>query len=177
MTVSGLDFNTPDTLVKCYIGKFGGKLVSQEVIYGKHGDGPLKSFFNGERKYNVEFKDSAKPMGTYHFLDGAKVRIFYRGNIKTCARCHKVAGSCLGGGYAKDCQAQGGLKVDLAVHMKSLWQEIDFTPTTFELPVEADQTDIEKETSGSKFEGDFVISEDPNFRRQIDRPEKKTSKR
>ena len=84
-----------------------------------------------------------------------------------------MAGSCLGGGYAKDCQAQGGLKVDLAAHMKSLWQEINFTPTTFELPVEADQTDIEKETSGSKFEGDFVISEDPNFRRQIDRPEMK----
>ena len=63
VTVAGLDFNTPDSLVKGYIEKFGGKIVNQEVIYGKHGDGPLKGVFNGERKYNVEFIESAKSMG------------------------------------------------------------------------------------------------------------------
>ena len=47
LTISGLDFNTPDTLVKEYIEKFGGKMVSQEAIYGKHGEGPLRGTFNG----------------------------------------------------------------------------------------------------------------------------------
>ena len=173
VTVSGLDFNTPDTLVQGYIGKFGGKLVSQEVIYGKHGDGPLKGVFNGDRKYNVEFQDSARPMGTYHFLDGAKARIFYRGNSKTCARCHQVSGSCPGGGYAKECQSQGGARVDLAERMRELWNEIGFTPTTFELPAQADLKDNEKESDESKLEGDTVISEETSFRRQIERPEMK----
>ena len=77
VTVSGLDFNTPDTLVTGSIEKFGDKLVSQEVLYGKHEDGPLQGFFNGDRKYNVDFNDSAKPMGTYYFLDGARVIIFH----------------------------------------------------------------------------------------------------
>ena len=96
VTIAGLDFNTPDTLVKEYIEKFCGKMVSPEAIYGKHGDGPLKGFSNGERKYNVEFVDTSKPMGTYHLIDGAKVRVFYRGNVKTCARCHSTAAKCLG---------------------------------------------------------------------------------
>ena len=52
--------------------------MTQEVIYGKHGDGPLQGGFNGDRKYNVEFSDTAKSMWTFHFLDGARVRIFYR---------------------------------------------------------------------------------------------------
>ena len=169
VTVSGLDFNTPDTLVQGYIEKFGGKLVTREVIYGKHGDGPLQGVFNGDRKYNVEFPDSARPMGTYHFLDGARVRVYYRGNTKTCARCHEVSGSCLGGGYAKDCHTNGGKKLDLAEHMRSLWKEIGFSPTTFELPVQADLRDTKNDAS----EGDTVISEDKSFRRQIERPEMK----
>ena len=169
VTVSGLDFNTPDSLVKGYIEKFGGKLVNQEVIYGKHGDGPLQGGFNGDRKYNVEFSDSAKSMGTYHFLDGAKVRIYYRGNKKTCGRCHAVAGSCLGEGFAKDCHTNGGERVDLADHMRTIWQEIGFTPSSFELPAQADP----KASEDLKLEGDTAISEETSFRRNIDRPEMK----
>ena len=108
-------------------------------------------------------------MGTFHFLDGARVRIFYRGNKKTCGRCHAESGSYPGEGYAKDCQAQGGQKVDLAEHMKKVWQEIGFTPTTFQLPVQVDP----KETEDLKLEGDTVISEEANFRRNIDRPDMK----
>ena len=166
VTVIGLDFNTPDTLVQGYIEKFGGKMVSHEVIYGKYGDGPMRGMFNGERRYNVEFKDGARPMGTFHFLDGAKVRIFYRGNSKTCARCHKVSGVCPGGGYAKECHNQDGQKVDLADHMRVLWQEIDFNPTTFELPAQADP-----EADQNEVVGDIGISEDTTFRRSIERPQ------
>ena len=77
VTVSGLDFKTPDTLVTGSIEKFGDKLVSQEVLYGKHEDGPLQGFFNGDRKYNVDLIDSAKPMETSYFPDGARVIIFH----------------------------------------------------------------------------------------------------
>lgn len=164
VTVVGLDFNTPDSLVKDYIEKFGGKSVNQQVIYGRHGEGPLKGVFNGERKYNVEFSDSAIPMGTYHFLDGAKVRVFYRGNTKTCARCQQVSGFCPGEGYAKDCQMNGGIKVDLSEHMKTLWQKVGFKPTNFELPPET-VSDI-----GDKHEGDIAISDEKSFPRQINRP-------
>ena len=171
VTVSGLDFNTPDSLVQGYLEKFGGNLVSQEVIYARHGDGPLKGAFNGERKYNIEFPDTARPMGTFHFLDGAKVKIFYRGNTKTCGRCHKVAAICQGCGYAKDCERSGGQRVDLAQHMRPLWQEINFAPTTFELPAQAEQEDNQNEAVNGRDEGDRVISEDTTFRRNIERPE------
>ena len=30
-------------------------------------------------------------MGTFHFIDGELVKVFYRGNQKTCGFCHKTA--------------------------------------------------------------------------------------
>ena len=72
-------------------------------------------------------------MGTYHFLDGAKVKIFYRGNTRTCGRCHCSSFNCPGKGIAKDCQSAGGQKVFLNDHMKRLWALIGFNPTNFEL--------------------------------------------
>ena len=166
LTVSGLDFNTPDTLVIGYIEKFGGKLVTKDVIYDKHGEGPLKGIFNGDRKYNVEFSDTARAMGTYHYLDGARIRVYYRGNTKTCGRCHEGAGTCLGGGIARDCHEGGGKKVNLVEHMRLLWQEIGFSPTTFELPVEK-----EAGNNTENHEGDVGISEEKGFQRQLDRPQ------
>ena len=89
VTISGLDFNTPDTFVFEYLNKFG-RLVNQKVIYSKYTEGPFVGKYNGDRKYNVDFSDSNEPMGTYHIIDGAKTRVFYRGNIKTCGRCRKI---------------------------------------------------------------------------------------
>ena len=94
VSVTGLDFNTPDNLVRDYITKFGGVIINTSVIYSRFTEGPFKGKFTGERKYQVDFSDSRKPMGTYHFLDGARVRIFYRGNQKTCGRCHQHARGC-----------------------------------------------------------------------------------
>ena len=66
-------------------------------------------------------------------VDGNKVRILYRGNSKTCARCHKHALQCKGGGLARNCGVAGGEHVPLSTHMKSLWEEIGFEPVNFEL--------------------------------------------
>ena len=110
VTVSGLDFNTPDNLICDYIRKFGGTILNVNVIYSRFQEGSFKGKINGERKYQVDFTGSKKTMGTYHFLDGARVRIFYRGNEKTCGRCHNTASrGCKGAGIARDCEEQGGV--------------------------------------------------------------------
>ena len=84
VTICGLDFNTPDNLICDYIRKFGGTILNVNVIYSKFTEGPFKGKFNGDRKYQVDFSNSTRSMGTYHFLDGARVRVFYRGNQKSC---------------------------------------------------------------------------------------------
>ena len=128
VTIAGLDFCTPDNLIFEYFKKFGGEIVNNAVIYGKFSEGPLKGKYNGERKYQIDFSNSKVAMGTYHYLDGAKVRIFYRGNDKTCGRCHGNKRTCEGKGIARDCEAAGGRRIPLHEHMRQLWDKIDFTP-------------------------------------------------
>ena len=84
VTVTGLGFNTPDSLVQEYIVKFGGKLVTMDVIYEKYCAGPFQGKLNGGRKNNVVFTESEVKMGTFHILDGRKLKVFYRGNSRTC---------------------------------------------------------------------------------------------
>ena len=153
VTFAGVDFNTPDTLIKEYITKFGGKMVSQTVMYGRYKQGPFIGKVNNERKYQVDFSDSKMKMGTYHFLDGAKVRVFYRGNEQTCGLCHQGQASCPGGGISKECEKAGGQRRFLTDHMKELWTKIDFSPTTFELP-----ENLEAEEKEDNMEGDMLVN-------------------
>ena len=76
VTVSGLDFNTPDSYVIEYLNKFG-QVCSDKVVYSKFDSGPFKGKFYGERKFNVNFSNSKIQMGNYHIIDGHKVRVFY----------------------------------------------------------------------------------------------------
>ena len=139
VTVCGLDFNTPDTFVFQYLSKFG-RVANQKVIYSKYTEGPFRGKYNGDRKYNVDFSgDSSQPMGTYHIIDGTKTRIFYRGNIKTCGRCHRFAYNCPGEGIARVCEENNGDRIKLSDWMKELWKKVDFTPDTFELVDEDDK--------------------------------------
>ena len=161
VTVSGLDFNTPDTLVQEYITKFGGKLVSNNVIYARHGEGPFKGKLNGDRKYQVDLTAATSTMGTYHYLDGERVRVYYRGNTKTCGRCHMGPQQCKGGGIARECQAEGGERKDLIEHMKEIWLQIGFSPTSFTIP------DGESEAVDENFGGDQKVLNLANFPRQI----------
>ena len=134
LTAIGLDFNTPDSLIFEYIQKFGAVIINNTVIYSKFSEGPFKGKYNGERKYQVDFTNCKMNMGTYHFLDGAKVRIFYHGNVKTCGRCHGTPEACPGRGIARDCQEAAGPRTHLNDHMRKIWSEIGFNPTSFELP-------------------------------------------
>ena len=137
--IDGLDFNTPDSFVIDYLNKFG-MVLNNAVVYTKYNAGPFKGKFNGERRYQVDFTKSNRQMGTYHIIDGSKVRVFYRGNSKTCGRCHKVASSCPGEAVARNCKAGGGIQVFLSDHMKEVWSEVGFVPMTFELD-EDDKTE------------------------------------
>ena len=133
VSVCGLDFNTPDTFVIDYLNKFG-RVITNNVSYVKSKEeGPFKGKYTGERRFQVDFSGSSRSMGTYHVIDGSRVRIFYRGNQKTCARCHKISSKCPGSGVARDCEINNGEKIHIIEHMRILWNEIDFKPTSFTL--------------------------------------------
>ena len=140
VTVTGLDFNTPDTFVMSYLGKFGS-VVTTSVIYERYKEGPFRGKYNGERKYQVDFTKSSGVMGTFHVIDGSRVRIYYPGNKKTCGRCHQTADNCKGEAVAKNCEENGGTRVDLLDHMKNLWKNVGFQPKDFHLNTEDDTND------------------------------------
>ena len=156
VNIVGLDFNTPDAFVIDYLNKFG-TVVSNNVIYAKFETGPFAGKYNGERKYQVDFSKSRLQMGNYHIIDGNKVRIFYRGNGKTCARCHKLAKNCPGGALAKNCTIAGGEKIMLSDHMKWLWNQVGFIPVNFELDDE-DKMDDDVQQA----EKDIMLENNPN---------------
>ena len=137
VSVNGLDFNTPDSFVFDYLNKFG-TVIKNEVIYGKHGEAPLKGKYNGDRRYQVDFSKSVRTMGTYHIIDAAKVRIFYPGNKKTFGRCYNFADGCPGGGIAKECEKLKGPRVSIIDHMRQLWEMIGFKPNNFEFSLDED---------------------------------------
>ena len=140
MTISGLDFNTPDTFVMSYLNKFG-KVSANKVIYDRYKEGPFSGKYNGGRKYQVDFTESGLSMGTFHLIDGNRVKVFYPGNRKTCGRCHKTADNCKGEAMARDCENNGGVRIDLATHMKQLWGIIGFQPHEFNLETNNDTAD------------------------------------
>ena len=129
--VKGININTPDTLLFSYLSHFG-KLVSQKVIYDTDKEGPLKGLKNGDRKYKMDFSNGIN-MGTFHLIDGASIMISYSGQRKTCGRCHRDARTCIGGGWARSCESQGGTRTELRDHMKQLWEQIGFSPDKFEV--------------------------------------------
>ena len=103
VTIADLDFETPNTFVFEYLNKFG-VVKSGNVVYGKYRDGDFKGKYNGERKFLVDFSKAERTMGTYHIIDGAKVRVYYPGNKRTCGRCQETCAKCPGNGIAKDCE-------------------------------------------------------------------------
>ena len=131
LRISGLNINTPDSLVVDYISKHG-RVVHPKVIYDTDKEGPLKGLKNGDRRYLVDFTNG-RNMGSFHILDGATIKVHYSGQKKTCGRCHSTASSCPGGGIARSCELNHGTKVSLVDHMKKYWDEIGFNPVDFKL--------------------------------------------
>ena len=61
-------------------------------------------------------------MGTFHILDGKKVKVFFTGNRSTCGWCKANDSKFQGGVKAKIC------KVHIEDHMRELWSAIKFDP-------------------------------------------------
>ena len=82
--------NTRDQAVLRYLSAHGKVSKQHKVIHhvfpGEAGSSLLAGKLNGNRSYMVELN---KPMGSYHIIDGVKVSVRYRGQTRTCARCHK----------------------------------------------------------------------------------------
>ena len=136
VTVKGINFNTPDSLVIDYINKHG-RVISGSVVYDTTKEGPFKGLKNGDRKYQVDFSEG-RNLGNFHIIDGARVTVFYPGQKKTCGRCYQTGGKCPGNGIAKICAEKNGTKVRLQDHMLEHWREIKFEPSNFRLePLES----------------------------------------
>ena len=120
----GLYFNTPDSLMVAYLENFGIKVSSQNSHMDSFKEGPWRGKLNGERVYQAEVHSQKCPMGSYHLMDGARVKVIYPGNTRTCARCHSPPNQCPGNGIARQCEAQGTDRVSLSLHLKQLWERL-----------------------------------------------------
>ena len=137
VNIKGLHPNTRDDGVINYLGKYG-KLVTNKVVYGTFGEGPLKGIKNGDRAFKIEINPGTN-IGTYHAIDGQRVTIRYPGQQQTCARCHKTAVNCKGGGIAKKCEAAEGAKVEFSDYILDLWQKIGYVPGEVEMAAVYDE--------------------------------------
>ena len=120
--ISGLHPNTKDQAVIRYLAAHGKVSQKDKVIHhvfpGETGSSLLAGKTNGDRSYMVEI---TKPMGSYHIIDGEKVSVKYRGQIRTCARCHQSERDCSGNAVARDCKED---RVLLSTHMEKHWELI-----------------------------------------------------
>ena len=78
---------------------------------------------NSDRTYLMHLGGITAPLGTYHLIDGVRIRINYRNCVPTCGRCYSTPEFCPGSGYARKCYEQGGQKLRLEDHIKWLAEE------------------------------------------------------
>ena len=126
LLIKGLHPQTPDSRVFEYL-KCMGKIHKTKVILDTYQDGPLKGLQNGDRRYFVEFYPNIS-IGALHVVDGQKVTFSYPGQKRSCFRCLNIAHSCPGNGIARACEAAGGSRKLLSVHMQEFWSLIKYTP-------------------------------------------------
>ena len=148
LTIKGLHPNTKDETVFKYLNCIG-KMEKKKVIMETYREGPLAGLKNGTRKYTMEVRQDI-PVGTTHFIDGSKVNFNFPGQKKFCFRCYKVDRECVGRGLARECEANGGLKVFFSDHILDFWKKIKYAPdetfTTADLETE---NDVEVQVGGN----------------------------
>ena len=140
VTILGLHPNTKDQAVVKYLSAHGKVSLTDRVIHHVYPGAPGSSLcagkLNGNRTYMMEV---TKAMGSYHIIDGEKVSLKYRGQSKTCARCHETENICPGKAVAKNCVSD---RVLLSTHMMEHWKNIGYSPDTSDLN-EVDELDIQ----------------------------------
>ena len=157
--ISGLHPNTKDQAVIRYLAAHGKVSQKDKVIHhvfpGEAGSSLLAGKLNGDRSYMVEV---TQPMGSYHIIDGEKVSLKYRGQLRTCARCHGTEKDCSGKGIARECQ---GNRVLLSTHMEKHWEVIGFKPDTN--TALGDDTDLDVDVQVGKDSTQEVIQFGPDL--------------
>ena len=159
--IAGLHPNTKDQAVIRYLSAHGKVSDKHKVIHhvypGEPGSSLLAGKLNGDRSYIMEV---IKPMGSFHIIDGEKVSVRYRGQVKTCARCHKTERDCPGKAIARDCQQT---RVLLSTHMRDHWQSIGFVPDPGE-DSQDEEDDIEIQVGKTNYSNSTgTIKEGPDL--------------
>ena len=149
--MKGLHPQTPDSRVFEYL-KCIGKVERSKVVLDTFKDGPLKGLQNGDRRYAIEFNPNIA-IGTLHIIDGQKVTFSFPGQRRSCFRCLNVSSECPGFGIARDCEAAGGSKKLLALHMQEFWKKINYSPVI--LPA-VDDISVDPEIIEQQIGGTFT---------------------
>ena len=71
--------------------------------------------------------------------------------MQTCGRCHNVPNLCKGGGFAKECEAKGGIRVEFTDYIKELWTRIGYSPRDDELNNHLNDEEVETVKVGAAF--------------------------
>ena len=159
VTISGLHPNTKDQAVIRYLAAHGKVSQKDKVIHhvypGEAGSTLLAGKLNGDRSYMVEI---LKPMGSFHIIDGEKVSVKYRGQLRTCARCHRSERDCSGKGIARECT---GERVLLSIHMERHWEEVGFIPDRGTINGEDIELDVDVQIGKDNIQN--VVKSGPDF--------------
>ena len=152
VTINWLDIETPDSLVAHIIGHFG-KIkpnVQWVKIKQEENDSSLAKMLNnvlsGERQIWMEID---KPLPSYAFIDGRKVKIYHPGQRRTCARCQKTASHCLGNSNAKLCEENGGEKVKVEIVWKDTLANVGYIDWSGGKKIELEETEDKDEDANS----------------------------
>ena len=161
ITISWLDLETPNDFL-CHILSFFGKIKSG-IQYSKFKEEPgesreaklLNNILSGERKV---WMDVEKDIPSYGVINGRRVKIYYNGQKRTCARCCKSRDHCPGESNAKICEENGGEKVKTEKMWKETLEAINYTPWMVEeaeiVEVDTNEEAVEnEEIDASKFDG------------------------
>ena len=100
---------------------------------------------NGDRSYKMEVKPGEN-IGSYHVLEGQKVSLRYSGQQQTYGRCHGTPQKCLGKGFARKCEAAGGVKIEFTDYILALWKRIGYFPSKDDLAnINSEENEVEVE--------------------------------
>ena len=128
VTVCALHPNTQDAAVIRYLSAHGKVNMTDPVIYDVYPGAPGSSLLAGKQNNNrIYMVELHTEMGSYHIIEGEKVSVRYRGQVRTCAKCHQVETVCSSFGKARDCEDE---RVLLSENMQQHWNKIGYKPET-----------------------------------------------
>ena len=128
--ISWLDLETPDDLVIHILSFFGKPKSGIQYCTMREEEGEsdpaklMNKIPNGERQVWMEIKTS---LPSYAVIDGRRVKIWYPGMKRTCARCNMDGEHCPGEANARLCEEKGGQKTKTENTWKNVLDSVNYT--------------------------------------------------